>query len=100
MKGRGLSVYSRDQKAERSWGTGIPVYLFCGGYSGEMERKEREAGKKKNQKTLELVRGRAEGWRRSQYLVGRRLLGSSPSKRVRSKEAESSEVQSGGARLT
>lgn len=54
MKGRGLSVYSRDQKAERSWGTGIPVHLFCGGYSGEMERKEREAGKKKKTKPWSL----------------------------------------------
>lgn len=57
--------------------------LFSGGCSGEME------GERRGQKnSLERARGKAGGWRRSQDLRGRRLLGSSPSKRVRSKEAE------------
>lgn len=59
--------------------------------------KERREGQKNS---LELVRGKAEGGRRSQYLMGRRLLGSSSSKRVRSKAAEWLEVKSDGARLT
>lgn len=58
--------------------------------------KEREGQKN----SLELVRVKAEGWRRSQGLMGRRLLGSSLSKRVRDKDAEYSEVRSEGARMT
>ena len=74
MKGRGLSVYSRDQKAERSWGTGIPVYLFCGGYSGEMERKEREAGKKKKTKNPGACEGKSIGMEKIPVLSGQETV--------------------------